>query len=96
VPSRFTVGAPYFLLRYFDDALQFPEITSLVYLGKESDRWLFQDAASYVRQGPYPVGSASRTAGQGAPASGEVYELTAAQLDDVLTLAKLAESLSRR
>jgi hypothetical protein len=55
---HFNEGACYFLLGYYDDDLKLPSIETFIYLGKNllgelasDERWYFQQAESFVRNG---------------------------------------------
>ena len=61
----FTEGGLYFKVSFLDDGLFVPNISSVVYIGKnieafmacyeeESDIYFFQDAYSYYNVGAYP------------------------------------------
>lgn len=60
----FEVGSCYFMLSYYDEAMQFPLIESFIFVGRnlddgeddfdEATRWFFQDPDSYFESGAFP------------------------------------------
>jgi hypothetical protein len=88
-------GQPYFLLVYHDEDMRFPEITSLVYLGKDveledgvTDRWSFQDAESYALHGDFRIAETP-------DAEIKVYDLKDDSLREVLSGEGLVAALQQ-
>lgn len=100
--KSFTVGQLYFLYRFLDDGCVVPTIESLFFLGENifpgeegPDRWFFQDAASYVRGGPF---STERPSGLARESSkrpeGQLWEFTEDQVQDLLSATELGAKLT--
>lgn len=102
--SNFIIGDPYFMFRFLDKEFRYPVITSIVFLGKNieedgdnGDLWFFQDAESYYHKGAYDgtgkeVDDVFSSKGE---LMGQVYDFPEEQLESILTVQELIDSLAK-
>jgi len=88
----FKEGACYFLVGYYDDGMKLPAIETFIYLGKNllgeaenEERWYFQQAESFVRNGRVLPSKARK--------NDDILTTLSEHLNDFLSPAQLANLL---
>ena len=103
--SKYVIGNTYFKISYFDESDQYPNIISMVFIGKNLDKldhsnedvWFFQDTSSYLDQGPYPYTGEEpkfKEMPENIESSSDIYSSKEDCLELFLTVKELIDNLS--